>query len=592
MLSVELCLFNGYNLFMKNQEIARIFNGIADLLEINAENPFRVRAYRRAAQNIDGFTKDVAELTKEQLIEIPGIGADLAGKIAEIVKTGRLKDYEELKKQVPEGLTQLLTVPWLGPKTAKLFYEKLKIKDISELESLARQHKLIGIPGIKEKTEENILKGIEMLKRGKDRYPLGRVLPLAEDIIRHLREKAPVGDLCVAGSVRRWKDTVKDIDILATSREPKKVMSVFVHLPHVKDVLSQGQTKSTIILEEGIQVDLRVVEKDSFGAAIAYFTGSKAHNIRLREMAQRTGLKINEYGIFRVKDEKKIGGEKEEDIYRVLGIPYIPPELREDRGEIEAAIEGRLPSLVELKDIRGDLHVHSKWSDGSHSFEELADVARGKGYEYIAITDHSKGLAVARGMSEEKILDEIKEIDALNKKLNGMRLLKGVEVDIRSDNTLDFSDEILKRLDIVVASIHSGFRQSREKLTSRLISAMENPYVTVIAHPTGRLIGERDAYDVDMEVLFKTAKDTGTALEINAYPLRLDLNDIHARQAKEMSIPIAIGTDAHILSHFDYMSYGVSIAKRGWLEKKDILNTLPLKAVLTSLKRKISTKAL
>ncbi|MBI4823973.1 MAG: DNA polymerase/3'-5' exonuclease PolX [Nitrospirae bacterium] len=571
---------------MKNQDVARIFNSIADLLEIKGENPFRIRAYRRASQNIDGLTKDVSELTKEQLIEIPGIGTDLAGKITEIVKTGILKDYEELKETVPEGLTLLLTVPGLGPKTAKLLYEKLKIKDISELEGLARQHKLIGLSGIKEKTEENILRGIEMLKRGRDRYPLGRILPLTEDIIRHLREKAPVEDLCVAGSVRRWKDTVKDIDILATSQEPKKVMSIFVHLPHVRDILSQGQTKSSVVLEEGIQVDLRVVEKTSFGAAIAYFTGSKEHNIRLREMAQKAGLKINEYGVFREKDGHRIGGEKEEDIYRVLGLPYIPPELREDTGEIEAAMEGRLPELVGIKDIKGDLHVHSKWSDGSHSFEELAKTAKDKGYEYIAITDHSKGLAVARGLSEKRLLDEINEIDSLNKKLRGIKLLKGIEVDIRSDNTLDFPDEILKRLDIVVASIHSGFRQSREKLTSRLISAMENPYVTVIAHPTGRLIGQRDAYDVDMPVLLKTAKETVTALEINAYPLRLDLNDTYVKQAKALSIPIAIGTDTHILSHFDYMSYGVSIAKRGWLEKKDVINTLSLSQITGFLKKK------
>jgi|Deesub1362A_J573_1020465.scaffolds.fasta_scaffold00077_79 DNA polymerase (family 10) len=571
---------------MKNQEIANIFRKIADLLEIKGENPFRIRAYRKAAQNIEGFQKDVAETPKEELLKLPGIGQDLAEKIEEIVKTGKLKTYDELRKQVPEGLTMLVSVPGLGPKTAKLLFEKLNITGIDKLERLAKEHKLAGLPGIKKKTEDNILKGIEMLKRGRERQPLGKVLPIAENILNHLREKAPVKELSLAGSLRRWKETIKDIDILCTSTDPKKVMNVFVHLPHVKDILMHGTTKSSVVLEEGIQVDLRVVEEKSFGAALAYFTGSKAHNIRLREMALKAGLKINEYGVF--KGNRRIGGEKEEDIYNILGLPYIPPELREDTGEIEAAEEGRLPTLIELTDIKGDLHVHTKYSDGSHKLPELIEAAKQRGYEYIAITDHSKGLGIAGGMNEEKILDEIKEIDAINKKLRGFKVLKGVEVDIRSDYTLDLPDEILKRLDIVIASIHSGFRQSREKLTERLIAAMKNPYVTAIAHPTGRLIGERDAYDVDIKLMLKTAKETGTALEINAYPLRLDLNDIHAKAAKEMSIPIIIGTDTHILSQFDYMSYGVHIARRGWLEKDDVLNTLDYKFLIKTFRRKTS----
>ena len=570
---------------MKNQEIARIFNDIADLLEIKGENPFRIRAYRRAALNIEGLTKDVAETSKGELIKIPGIGQDLAGKIEEYVKTGRLQFYEDLKKEVPEGLSLLLSVPSLGPKTAKLFFEKLKIKNLEDLERFAREHKLSGLPGIKEKTEENILKGIEMLKRGMERQPLGKVLPVANDILKHLKSKAPVEKLSIAGSIRRWKDTIKDIDVLATSQDPKAVMNAFVHLPHVKDVLMHGPTKSSVIIHEGLQVDLRVVEEDCFGAALAYFTGSKAHNIRLREMAVKSGLKINEYGIFREKDEKKLGGEKEEDIYRILGLPYIPPELREDSGEIEAAIEGRLPKLVELRDIKGDLHVHSKWSDGSHDFEELIDEAKKRGYEYVAITDHSKGLAIARGLSAERLMEEKKEIDAINKRLKGFRLIAGTEVDIRSSGEIDFPDEILKKMDIVVASIHSGFRQNREQLTKRLVSAMRNPYVSIIAHPTGRLIGERDPYDVDMNEVLKVAKETGTAIEINAYPLRLDLNDVHAKMAKEMGIPIVISTDTHIISQFDYMGYGVSIARRGWLEKKDILNTLSYSSLIKALRK-------
>ncbi|MEW6163297.1 MAG: DNA polymerase/3'-5' exonuclease PolX [Nitrospirota bacterium] len=575
---------------MKNQEIARIFNDIADLLEIKGENPFRIRAYRHAAQNIEGLTMDVAETPRDELMKVPGIGQDLAGKIEEYVKTGKLQFYEDLKKEVPEGLSMLLSVPSLGPKTAKLLFERLNVRDIETLEQLAREHKLSGLPGIKEKTEENILKGIAMLKRGMERQPLGKVFPVANDILEHLRRKAPVKKLSIAGSIRRWKDTIKDIDILATSQDPKAVMSVFVHLPHVKDVLMQGPTKSSVIIREGLQVDLRVVEEDSFGAALAYFTGSKAHNIRLREMAMKSGLKINEYGIFREKDDKKVGGKEEEDIYRILGLSYIPPELREDAGEVEAAVVGRLPRLVELKDIKGDLHVHSKWSDGSHDFEELIEEARKRGYEYIAITDHSKGLGIARGLTAERLLGQKKEIDSMNKRLKGFRLIAGIEVDIRSDGHMDLPDNVLKMMDVVVASIHSGFRQNREQLTKRLVSSMRNPYVSIIAHPTGRLIGERDAYDVDMNEILKMAKETGTAIEINAYPLRLDLNDVHARMAKEMGIPLVIGTDAHLISHFDYMAYGVSIARRGWLEKGDILNTMSYDSLVKRLKRK-STSA-
>ncbi|MCL5063367.1 MAG: DNA polymerase/3'-5' exonuclease PolX [Nitrospirae bacterium] len=569
---------------MKNQEIARIFNEIADLLEIKGENPFRIRAYRRAAQNIEGLLKSVEETPKEELLKVPGIGQDLAGKIEEYLKTGRMQAHEELKHEIPEGLLALLSVPSLGPKTSKLLYEKLKIKGIDDLERLASEHKLAGLPGIKEKTEENILKGIEMLKRGKERQPLGKVLPIANDILEHLKKKAPVDRIDLAGSLRRWKDTIKDIDILATSDNPKEVMKVFVHLPHVKDVLMHGPTKSTVIIHEDLQVDLRVVEKESYGAAMAYFTGSKEHNIRLREMAMKKGLKINEYGIFREKDNKKIGGEKEEDVYRILGLPYIPPELREDQGEIEAAQEGKLPKLVALNDIKGDLHVHSKWSDGSHTFDQLVDAARGYGYSYIAITDHSKGLGIARGLTGERLLEQKKEIDAVNKKLKGFMIIHGVEVDIRSDGGLDISDDVLKELDIVVASIHSGFKQPKKQLTYRMVSAMKNPYVSIIAHPTGRLIGERDAYDVDMDEVLTVAKKTGTAIEINAYPLRLDINDTYAKRAKGMGIPIVIATDTHVTNQFDYMRYGISIARRGWLEKDDVLNTLAVDKLLKRLK--------
>src|SRR4030067_3243389 len=454
---------------MKNQEIAKVFNDIADILEIKGDNPFRIRAYRRGAQNIDGFPGYIAETPEEELKKIPGIGHDLAEKINEYVKTGRLKFYEELKKEVPHGLVEMLSVPGIGPRTAKMLFEKLKISSVDELEQVAKKGGLKGLPGIQIKTEDNILKGIAMIKRRTDRFPIGRVLPIAEDMLKKLRDAAPVKEIAIAGSLRRWKDTIKDIDMLATSRDPKKVMNVFTRLPHVKEVLMKGPTKSSIVTRENIQVDLRVVEENSLGAALAYFTGSKTHNIRLREMAVKKGLKINEYGVFDIKTDKKISGKNEADIYKALGLPFIPPELREDTGEIEASFERKLPELFELGDIKGDLHVHTKYSDGSHDIEELVDEARKRGYKYIAITDHSKGLGVARGMSIEKLLEQNKKIEAVNKRLKNFFLLSGVEMDIRSDGTMDYPDEVLKKLEIVVASIHSGFRQSKEQLTKRLV---------------------------------------------------------------------------------------------------------------------------
>ncbi len=571
---------------MKNQEIARAFSEIADLLELKGENPFRIRAYRKAAQNIESLSREIEKLSEDELTAIPGIGKDLAGKIQEYLSRGSMEALESLRQEVPDGLTEIMSVPGVGPKTARLLFERLHVQDIEGLEALAREGRLQGLPGIKKKTEENILRGIEMLKRGRERQPLGKVLPVAEDMIERLKGVAGIGKLCLAGSLRRWKETIKDIDILATSSEPAEVMNAFVSLPGVEEVLLKGPTKSSIVTAGGIQVDLRVVEEDSFGAALQYFTGSKAHNIRIREMALRQGLKVNEYGVFRESDGRKLGGRKEEDVYRLVGLPLIPPELREDTGEIEAAVEGRLPRLVSSSDIKGDLHVHSRWSDGSHSIEELVTAAREMGYSYIAVTDHSKGLGIAGGLSAEALLRQKREIDALNRKLRGFRVFSGVEVDIRSDCTLDLPDEVLGRLDFVIASIHSGFRQSAAQITKRLLSAMRNPCVRVIAHPTGRIIGERDAYEIDVKEFLRTAKETATVLEINAYPMRLDMPDRLAREAKRLGIAMAVSTDAHLTSQLEYMRYGVATARRAWLGPEDLINTRSLKDFERFLSRK------
>ncbi len=571
---------------MKNLDISNIFNIMADLLEIRGENPFRIRAYRKAAFNIESLGKDAALLSKEELMKIPGIGGDLAGKIEEYILTGQVQAYEQLKREVPESLVTLLNVPGLGPKTVSLLYSRYHVKDIDELERLARGHELIKVPGIRDKTEANILKGIDMLRRASSRHPIGKVLPIVNEILGYLSGHAPVGRLNVAGSIRRWKETIGDIDILSTSKDPGAVMGVFTRMPFTKEVLMKGPTKSSVVLEGGLQVDIRVVDEASYGAALAYFTGSKAHNIRLREIAVKAGLKLNEYGVFREKDNCKVGGRTEEEVYEILKLQFVPPEMREDTGEVEAAAARSLPQLIELNDIKGDLHVHSDWSDGNMKLEDLAAVPIGKGYRYIAVTDHSKGLGVARGLHEEKVIEQKKRIVALNKKLRGFRLLAGIEINIKSDGGLDFDEEILRGFDIVVASVHSGFKQSKEQITKRILTAMKNPYVSIIGHPGGRLIGERDAYEVDMEAVLDAAAKTGTAIEINAYPLRLDLTEPYIRPAKSKKVSLAISTDSHNSGQFDNMVFGVSLARRGWLEKKDVLNTLRLDKLLARIGKK------
>jgi DNA polymerase (family 10) len=566
---------------MKNFEIARLFDLMADLLEIKGENPFRIRAYRRAAQNIEALTEDVETVAAQQrLDEIPGIGADLAGKIVEYLETGRLKDLEAARKGVPAGVVEFMNVPGIGPRTARLLYEKEGITSLVRLEQLARAGKLRGLPGIQAKTEKNILKGIDMLKKGQERMPLGTALPLAEEITRALDELPEITQISVAGSIRRRKETIGDIDILASSRHSERVMAAFVGLPQVAEILEKGGTKASIRHREGIQVDLRVVDPECFGAALAYFTGSKQHNIRIREMGARKGLRISEYGVFKESTGKRVSGATEQDVYAAVGLPWIPPELREDVGEVEAALHGKLPSLIEAGDVRGDLHCHTKASDGHHSVEALVRAAEQRDYEYILISDHSRSATVAGGLSIDELRAHVRKLRAIQRKFTNITVLAGSECDILPDGTMDYPDSVLAELDLVVGAVHSRFKQGKTEMTRRICRALQNPHVDILAHPTGRLIGERDPYQVDLEEVFRTAKRHDKAVEINAYPLRLDLNDVQARRAQELGVLVAISTDTHVLDHLEAMQLGVSVARRAWIEKSGVVNTLPVKNLL------------
>lgn len=572
---------------LKNIEIAKVFNDIANILKIKDENRFKIRAYERVAATIENLPMEVETLYKtDQLDDIPGVGDAIAKKIGELIETGKLEYYENLKKEIPSGVLELISVSEIGPRKAKLFYEELGIDNIEKLEKAAREHRLQNLAGMGRKAEENILRGLELYKSREKRNLLGVALPIAEGIVDQLKSLKEVDKIDIAGSLRRRKDTIGDIDILATSNKPKKIMEKFVHLPDVKEILAEGLTKSAILTQQDIHVDLRVVEPDSFGAALQYFTGSKAHNVRLREMAVKQGLKVNEYGVFQTKDDKKVAGEEEQEIYEKLGLQYIVPELREDRGEFAVAQRNQLPKLVTLDDIKGDLHIHTNFSDGLNTIENIVEAARNHAYEYIAITDHSQSLYVAGGLNEKRLLEQIKMIDKINKKLDDLVVLKGIEVDIKADGTLDFPDEILQKLDIVIAAIHTGLKQEKGQIMQRLTKAMQNPYVNIIAHPTGRIIGYREPYAVDMQEIIRVAAKTNTAMEINASPERMDLNDIYAKTANEKGILLSIGTDTHQLSSLDNMVYGVSIARRGWLEKNNLLNTFSLKKLKLLLKKK------
>jgi DNA polymerase (family 10) len=571
---------------MQNRAIAERFALIADMLEIKGDSIFRINAYRRAARALEGLTEDVAEIAaRGELEDIPGIGKGTAEKIVEFLRTGTMKVYEDLAASMPPGLTTLMAVSDVGPKTAWLLYEKLGITSLDELEAAARAGKIRELPRMGAKTEENILRGIEAVRRSAARRPLGVVLPVADELVALLRATPGVKEIEVAGSLRRRRETIGDIDILVTSKDPARVMEAFVRAPQVAQVLSHGTTRSSVVLNVGLQADLRVVEPEAYGAALQYFTGSKEHNVALRERAVRRGLKVNEYGVWRVKDERRVGGRDEESVYGAMGLPWIPPELREDQGELEAAAAGRLPRLIEPADIRGDLHVHTTWSDGAESAEAMAKAAKALGYEYICITDHSQSLKVAGGVSAADLRRHAVRVRELSDQL-GIAVLLGTECDIGADGTLDYPDEVLAGLDVVIASVHTRFRMSREEMTRRIIKAMESEHVDIIGHPTGRLLGARDPYEVDVEALVDAAARTGTILEINAAPERLDLKDTHARLARERGVRLEIGTDAHSAAQLRHMPLGVSVARRGWLEPKDVVNTLSLAKLKDLLRRR------
>jgi DNA polymerase (family 10) len=573
---------------MRQHDIASIFSQMADLLEFRGDNPFRIRAYRRAAQNLESFSGDLEGLAAAgRLQELSGIGPDLAKKIDEYLRTGAVAAFTRLKRSIPKGVFVLLEVPGVGPKTAKLLTERLHISTIRQLEVAAKAHRLSRLPGFQAKKEENILRGIEILQRGRSRMHLGVALPLAQELLAFLEKIPGVGRVSTAGSLRRMKETIGDLDLLVAATRPSAVMAAFTRAPFCARVLAAGETKSSIVTPEGLQVDLRVVAPDCFGAALQYFTGSKEHNVRLRELASRQGLKINEYGVFRARTNQRLGGREEAQVYRAVGLPWIPPELREDAGELEAAKAGRLPTLVDADDIRGDFHIHTTWSDGSDSLEAMAKAGAARGYQYLALCDHSQSLNVAHGMSVARLRQQMKKIQALNQRLPAsFRLLMGAEVDILKDGVMDYPHDVLAGLDFVIGSVHSGFTQPEAVMTRRIIRAMENPYLTLLAHPTGRLMGQRDAYAVNVEAVLNAAKATGTAVEINAYPRRLDLCDTAARRAQTLGVTLAISTDSHSLDQLDQMTFGLGVARRAWLEPRDLLNCFSLKQLLTWIDRK------
>ena len=571
-----------------NNDVVEIFDEVADFLEIKGDNPFRVRAYRNAARTVSGLSRSVADLAKEDkgLDGIPGIGKDLAEKIRTIVATKKLPFLEDLKKEFPPGLSALLRVRGLGPKKVAALHKELKIASVEDLKKAAADGKIRALAGFSVKTEQSILEEIgrgQVTDRGPERFKLARAEEIVTPLFGELKGAPGVAEIAIAGSYRRRAETVGDVDILAAAEKSQAVMDRFVHFDDVDKVLAEGETKSSVLLRGGLQVDLRVVEPKSFGAALHYFTGSKAHNIAVRLMGVKRGLKVNEYGVFRGK--KTIAGRTEEEIYKLFGMPWIEPELREDRGELQAALKGKLPHLVTLGDIRGDLHSHTKTTDGRSTAEEMAEAAKKLGYEYLAISDHSKRVTMAHGLDAKGLAKANKAVDKLNAKLKGITLLKSIECDILADGSLDLPDAVLAECDLVIASVHYNSKMSKEKQTKRVIRALDNRHVNIFGHPTGRLINERPAYEIDLERVMKAAVERGCVLELNAHPDRLDLNDVHCQMAKKMGLKIAVSTDAHSLDDLKLMRFGIGQARRGWIEPADVVNTRPLPELRKLLKR-------
>lgn len=567
-----------------NEDIAAIFEEMADLLEIEDANPFRVRAYRNAARTVRGLGEELAKMVAncEDLTKLPTIGKDLAGKIVEIIATGHARALDNLHKEIPASLKALLRIPGLGPRRVKSLYQHSHIKTLRQLEHAARHGQLRNLPGFGARLEQQILDTVTAHRSRERRFLYRTVRAYAEPLQSYLAACAGVYEVVCAGSYRRGKDTVGDLDILVTAKPGSTVMQHFVAYDEVQDIVSQGSTRATVFLRNGLQVDVRVVEKDCFGAALHYFTGSKAHNIQVRHRAQQRGLKINEYGVFR--GEQRIAGDTEDSVYKAVGLPFIPPELREARGEIETAEARQLPRLIMREDLQGDLHVHTDATDGNASIEEMARAARQYGLKYIAITDHSRHLGIAHGLDEKRLNMQIEQIDHLNDKLEDITLLKGIEVDILEDGHLDFADSVLSRLDLVIGAVHYKFHLPQHEQTTRILRAIDSKYFTVLAHPSGRLLEERDAYEVDMPRIIKAVQERGCYIELNSQPQRLDLIDSYCQLARQQGVQLCINSDAHNPANFDYLEGGIKQARRGWIEKDDVLNTCSLRELRKRLK--------
>ena len=568
----------------KNKELVAIFKRIADGLEFQGANVFKIIAYRKAARVLDELSQSVEVLSKtNKLGDLPGIGKAIAGKINEYLTTGKMKKYEEVTKDIPGTLFDMLDIQNLGPKTLALAHKKLRVKNLKDLKKVIKNGGLAKLPQMGEKRVENIKKGLDLYERAHERLSIAVAQNVAREIIEYLKKNTKIKDISSAGSLRRWKETIGDIDILTTGKNGAEIIKIFTKFPKTERVLAAGETKSSIIVKGGIQVDLRIVKPKSYGAALQYFTGSKAHNIKLRNIAKSKGLKLSEYGVFSLRDtgvkgKKMVAGKTEKEVYKILGLTYVPPELREDRGEIEAALKKKLPKLIEIKDIKGDLHMHSTYSDSTATIRQLTDFARKLGYEYILVTDHSQSAKYAHGLEPKRLYKQWQEIDKINQQSKKLHVLKGVEVDILKSGKLDYPDKILKRCNFVIAAIHQGFTKN---VTERICAAMDNPYVDIIAHPTGRLISQREGYAINIHKVMEHAAQTGTWLELNAFPDRLDLNDVNLKTAKEMGIKISIGTDAHSIEALLWMKFGVAQARRGWLEAKNVVNTYSLKKLQT-----------